>query len=373
MRKSPKAELYKCFHTHQQMQDTDFYHVLDGGWLLHKFVWPHSTTYEKIFNGYFRFVTKNYGKNVTVVFDGYNSQLIGTKSYERYRRNNTSTAADVSISKDHLVTLKQAQFLSNVANKFKFVQLLAEYLKEQGIKTKIADEDADCLIVRTAIKSKEEHDEVAIVGNDVDLLILSIALTPEDINIFCKKDMPGQKPFELYATQDHVDHKSYILFGHAFAGCDTTSAFFGIGKRTIFNLLQNPENMKLAKLFYDPGKHIDELYNAAEKLVLQLYKSHSLDEKISELRYKLYCKLVRTSKKKIQLSSLPPTESALREHTKRVYYQVQSWLGANLIAENWGWRRTQFILVPVMMEEPAVPSELLTQVSYENVNFLFNE
>lgn len=371
MRKTAKSELYKCFHPHKLIQRTDFYHVVDGGWLLHKFLWSHSTTYEHIFQGYLRFVTKRYGNNVTVVFDGYNSKLIGTKSYERYRRNNMCTAADVSIAADHLVTLKQAQFLTNVANKWKFVQLLAKYMSERGVKTKIAEEDADCDIVRTAITQTEKDNNVAIIGNDVDLLILSIALTPENLNIFLKKVLPGQKPFELYASKDHVDRKPYILFAHAFAGCDTTSAFLHIGKKTILTVLENPDNLQFAEVFYKPDQDIDDLYVAAEKIVLQLYKSNNLDEKICDLRYRMYGKL-RTSKKKFKLSSLPPTEFSLRQHVKRMYYQIQSWLGFKLIPEDWGWRRTQFILVPIMMEKPAVLDQLLTQVCFKMSVLMFS-
>lgn len=362
MRKTAKSELYKFFRKHKQIHGTNFYHVVDGGWLLHKFVWPHSTTYENVLKGYMQFITKRFGKNVTVIFDGYNDEIIGTKSYERYRRNNTSKASDVSISKNNLVAIKQANFLSNVANKYKLVQMLAEYLTEHGIPTKIAAEDADVLIVQTAIELINEKEQVAIVGNDVDLLVLSIGLTPNNMKLYFKKNNPGNKPYDVYyATQDHSDMTSYILFAHAFVGCDTTSAFFN-EKKTILNIFKEEKNLNLVKPFYEAQQKIDTLYDAAEKLVMLLYKIDGESGSLNDLRYKTYKKSIRTSKKRFQLSALPPTKSALCEHVKRVYYQIQSWLGENLNPEHWGWKRTQFILIPVMMKDPPIPAELLSQV-----------
>lgn len=336
MRKTAKSELYKYFRKQNQIQQTDFYHVVDGGWLLHKFVWPHSTTYENVFEGYLRFIKKNFKENVTVVFDGYNSEIIDTKSYERYRRNNTAKATDVSISKDNIVAIKQAQFLSNVANKYKFVQMLVDYLTEHGIKTKTADEDADVLIVETAIELASEKAQVAVVENNVDLLVLCVGLTPVNVQLYFKKANPANKPYDVYATQDHLDMKPYILFAHAFAGCDTTSAFFNIGKKSILNIFKEDANLSLVKPFYKAQQGRDSLYDAAEKLVILLYKKDGQSNSLNELRYKTYKKSVRSSKKRFQLSSLPPTKSALREHVKRVYFQIQSWMGVHLNPELWG-------------------------------------
>ena len=128
--------------------------------------------------------------------------------------------------------------------------------------------------------------------------------------------------------------------------------------------------MKLSQVFYEPHQNIDNLYEAAEKIVKQLYKS-DLDgknyqtvanESIADWRYRLYKKSVLTSKKAFHLSTIPPTKSALLQHVKRVYFQVQSWLGNTAIQpEQWGWKRTNLILVPIMMDEgtTVIPEELM--------------
>jgi hypothetical protein len=59
---------------------------------------------------------------------------------------------------------------------------------------------------------------------------------------------------------------------------------------------------------------------------------------------------------------LPPTSDA-RFHSQLVYLQVQTWLGNNIEATEWGWVlcKTQFksILKPDRMDQLAVPASLI--------------
>lgn len=196
MRKTPKSKLYSLFKTCNQ---TDFFllskkFVIDGGWLLHAVVWPHSQTYENIFYLYLSYITKNFDKSAIVVFDGYCNESIGVKSYERYLRNEKNIGVDVDISKEKMVTIHQTKFLPNVSNKFKFVDLLTKYLQEHGITTKTADEDADVLIVDTAIQLNcEVNESIVVIGNDVDLLILLVAKCPDEKSIYFYKISADKK------------------------------------------------------------------------------------------------------------------------------------------------------------------------------------
>lgn len=96
MRKSNKAELYELLTSNQLMSQSlinTFTYVIDGGWLLSKYVWPHCKSYKDIFEGYRQFVITTYGANSTIVFDEYSNEVIGTKSYERYRRKEKTMAS----------------------------------------------------------------------------------------------------------------------------------------------------------------------------------------------------------------------------------------------------------------------------------------
>lgn len=106
MRNSKKFELYKILTPFIQNESllSGCTYVIDGGWLLHHVHWPHGKNYGEIFQIYVENINRNFGSNATVVFDGYNNEPMGVKSYERYRRKEKCVAADVDISEDKFVT-----------------------------------------------------------------------------------------------------------------------------------------------------------------------------------------------------------------------------------------------------------------------------
>ncbi|XP_045475385.1 uncharacterized protein LOC123686399 isoform X2 [Harmonia axyridis] len=370
MRKTPKSELYNVFQPYIQspalISGSGSIFVIDGGWLLHSYVWPHGKKYSDICNLYYSYLIKHFGSNVTVIFDGYSKETIGIKSYERYRRKEKCVAADVEISEDNLVTLTQKKFLSNIANKKQFVNLLSNNLQNRGISTNIASEDADLLIVKTAIDLKRRRNQsVTIVGNDIDLLIILISLVSDEEVIYFYKMTPGKQANVIYSTEYDKNLKPFLLFAHAFAGCDTTSAIFKKGKKSIISLLKKkPDLQALISVFYESNRSIEELYAVSEKIIFHLYGQSITDElTLGELRYRIFSLSAAAFKKEVILASLPPTESALREHTKRVYYQIQQWLGNNLNPDDWGWRRTLFMMIPIMSNAEPAPKELIDKVS----------
>ena len=58
-------------------------------------------------------------------------------------------------------------------------------INDTNLTIKQATEDADTLIIRTAIDlaEKNPHRKVVVIGTDVDLAALMIALTQENVNI----------------------------------------------------------------------------------------------------------------------------------------------------------------------------------------------
>lgn len=54
---------------------------------------------------------------------------------------------------------------------------------------------------------------------------------------------------------------------------------------------------------------------------------------------------------------------ALDEHSKRVYYQVQVWLGNKTIKPtDWGWIKNEGSLEPIRMQNSPAPQELLQMI-----------
>ncbi|GFY63434.1 uncharacterized protein TNIN_241291 [Trichonephila inaurata madagascariensis] len=108
--------------------------------------------------------------------------------------------------------------------------MLIGKLDSVDITTKQARDDADVLIVETAIEESEHHRTAVIVGEDIDLLVILIGRTQtHQEEVFFKKVGKGNVKTQIYSSKsfDKYPHcKKHIFFLHTFSGCDTTSAFF---------------------------------------------------------------------------------------------------------------------------------------------------
>ena len=178
-----------------------------------------------------------------MVFDGYD--LNDLKQCERERRN-TALVGDIRIVADSPIEIKKDKFLSNYKNKETFLDHLAKHLNTIGISTKMAKGDADVLIVSTAVEHlTRTTQKTVVVGNDVDLLVLILAHTPENQNLYYFKPGKGNVGNETYSP----GICNYILFIHAFSGCDTTLAIYNRGKIMVWNAFINSSNKDIATTF----------------------------------------------------------------------------------------------------------------------------
>ncbi|GBL96752.1 hypothetical protein AVEN_111881-1 [Araneus ventricosus] len=79
------------------------------------------------------------------------------------------TASDAVFSELITVTMPQVQFLSNICNKVRLISMLSAKLESESFLVKQAMEDAEHLIVTSAIAAAEEHKYAVLVGEDIDL------------------------------------------------------------------------------------------------------------------------------------------------------------------------------------------------------------
>lgn len=100
--------------------------IVDGGYLLHKVIWPQNNSYFEIANNYSSYLKKHYGTNVAVIFDGYPSDPAqrGTKSSERLRRSKMNTCTDIMVKGNLRNQVEQSKFLRNENNKNQLIALL---------------------------------------------------------------------------------------------------------------------------------------------------------------------------------------------------------------------------------------------------------
>ena len=161
----------------------------------------------------------------------------------------------------------------------------------------------------------------------------------------------------------HPTIKHLIAIIHAFSGGDCTSAFFNKGKSKIVKiLLNNPALVLHAATFYMSNISPNVIEDAGKKIILSLYAGKKCtDTDLNTLRYTIFKGVSR--KKNFNLASLSPTESAANFHCRRVYYQMQQWLGNEIDASRWGWKLVNDALQPIQTNDALVPETLLIDIS----------
>lgn len=378
LRKGTKASLMKVFEA-GIVEDEEYANaaiVIDGGFLLHYVPWPKGCSYGEIAQHYYNFILSKYGKNVTVVFDGYPEEL-STKQEEQKRRAGMKISCDINFQDNTRCMTAQDEFLNNKINKKRLVFSVAAQLEKNSITAVIAKEDADLDIVRKGLDLLNNNSSVVVVGSDTDLLVLLVALSPENGNVYFSKIKGGKSPSSVcYSINKLVniykENRTLLLFAHAMTGCDTTSSFFGLGKVKAVELLKSSVAESQARKFTEPGISPEQLFDVGEKFILALY-GMSKYSTLNEARYFRFLSLTRKSllKSNFNLARLPPTSDAAYQHILRVYFQTQTWLGNKLLPTNWGWKAVYIeekkdkkrVLKPITATTPFAPDELLRLVS----------
>jgi len=156
-----------------------------------------------------------------------------------------------------VLTVAQMAYISNVQNKSRFIKILSTYLNNNGYTVIHAADDADTTIIKEAISRAQNESEAIVVGEDVDLLVLLIALTPEENNNIFLKPRKGNNGKYIYFTREAQKlngHKQSILFLHSISGCNTVLCFFNVGKLKHFKLLKKyPDLQNIIDIFNNPN------------------------------------------------------------------------------------------------------------------------
>ena len=176
------------------------------------------------------------------------------------------------------------------------------------------------------------------------------------------------KNIEKYFTQysfKKIELTHLILFAFAFCGCDTTSAFAGIGKKKICDvLLKYPDLQKDVSVFYSPDATKTNLIAAGRSCIEALYGSNPKNDiGLDNLRFLCFNK--KTTSTACKLTDLPPTKECANEHSLRVYLQIQKWLcNSNKSPLEYGWELTINGLMPITIPKGVKP---IPQVLLESV------
>ena len=186
-------------------------------------------------------------------------------------------------------------------------------------------EEADTRLLLHAKHASNTHQRVVVQSPDTDVAVLCVAHFQ---NIRCRelwfqtgmKDKARFIPIHtLPSSLGPLLSKASPAY-HAFTGCDTTSAFSGIGKKKSWKVLVNDSEaqQQLASLGEEPLAQASQL-QSCEAFVCSLYTTAKKFAKTDDARHFLFCQKNKTS------DNLPPTSDCLSHHIKRANFQTYIW------------------------------------------------
>ena len=212
---------------------------------MHRVKWRGKGTYKDVAEEYSKYITSKYNK-CTLVFDGYSS-VPSIKDHEPGSRKGKS-AADIKLFETMTSHPKQHEFLANDRNKSQFIDLLKQYLSQDGQNVKQSEYDANTSTVKAALDHSLAHSGyvTTVVADDTDTLVLLLHhyRSTDIANIFLLSEAAKRQGIKFINVRCLVNLLgqtlvSNLLFIHAWSGCGTTAAAFNQRKAAILRKLEN--------------------------------------------------------------------------------------------------------------------------------------
>lgn len=256
--------------------------------------------------------------------------------------------------------MEKKSFLSNKSNKQDFINMLSDEMRKRDISTLDAEDDADLLIVQTAV-NMAMYKTTFVIAEDTDILVLLCHYHKPGTNLYMKSEKSTIKRplWNIETTCATLGKRlcANLPFLHALCGCDTTSGLHGIGKGCVLGSKKTDELMKIGDCFRSSTSSHDDIKKSGARALVCVYCEGEVALDI--LRRKKFGNKVMKNLKSVDIQRLPPTEDAAKYHSYRVYLQTQVWMGnTELTPEDWGWKVQCGRLVPQTMDSKPVPDVL---------------
>ena len=152
--------------------------------------------------------------------------------------------------------------------------------------------------------------------------------------------------------------RRYLLFCHAFAGCDTVSALVGHGKTILFDRFCAGDIDEHMNVFLDVRASNDAVIMAGIAIFQHIY--HAPGTALGAIRYSIFSR--KAAAGLIKPETLPPTEGAAAQHSLRAYLQTRDWMllqNMSLDPTKYGWALGARGYEPIPTVGPMAPDELL--------------
>ena len=222
-------------------------------------------------------------------------------------------------------------------------------------------EEADTRIILHAIHS--EANTITVSARDTDVLLLLVAHCDKfQCNQLWMKSGTAKKRKYIPVKDVHSklppESDRALLAFHALTGCDT-SYFTGHSKTTAYRIFKEHHNLINS---IGDGTLTDDKVKRAERFICKLYKVPDSVEDADKARFVLFSKANSPE-------VLPPTSDALKFHILRAHYQALIWKMAYIpnptipAPDQYGWKREQNSVTPILMSRNAIPQECLELVS----------
>ena len=212
------------------------------------------------------------------------------------------------------------------------------------------------------------HKKILIIANDSDIIVLGVrafALTSSLEELWIAYSTGSNRRYvaihEVVASLGRV--RSLALPGfHAFTGCDTTSSFFGKGKKSAFSVWKSHSKFDCAFSIMSnrqPNENeIRTVYPLIQQFVCMLYGADDMAD-VDDTRLDM---LLHKGK---DFDNMPPSCDALYQHTLRSVYQSGYIWGCMFDAtfeegdvENFGRKKVGGSLITLYTTLPIISRDL---------------
>ena len=389
-----KSDILPCIENFADIKNENFdIHpevgalIIDGPALVHMLPPGSSKTFNdysaNVFVAYIKERLKQV-KRIDIVFDRYDTNSLKTET--RLLR---GTGQKIMVTPTTRIPVQFKKFLAVNENKQELFRLLAKDLAQLQLDGKTIvctfDEDVvtsslDLNISEISPCTQEEADgrlllhvkhavsnsitKVAVKTVDSDVVVIALSCYHKITNIqelwieYGKGKDKRHLPIHKLSPKMPSPLIESLPFFHSFTGCDTVSAFLGIGKRSAWNAWMMFRDID--EIFIQLGNLTqssflsDQLPSDLERFVCLMYDRTSSTSSVNE------CRRILFTKRNRDIQNIPPTLDALTQHTKRAALQASIWNRCLQSTpevynpEDWGWRSKTSGFEPIWTTLPDV-------------------
>ena len=165
--------------------------------------------------------------------------------------------------------------------------------------------------------------------------------------------MPVLGLFRIFAVHDIARNLQdpvcrALPFFHTLTGCDTTSSFYQVWKKTAWEAWKAMPEMTAVFEEIGDGAYITDIsdnsnkenFKKIQRFIIVMYSRSSSHTEVNKARHALFAA-------GRAIESIPPTEAALEQHMKRATLQCSIWRQSlqrdptRPSPDKWGWEKNQ--------------------------------